>query len=232
MNSLCRQIGVLVGALTLGSGAFAARPLAAQTSLPATAPTAVTPSQLPSANPPVTHNPTGVQWDGHLLRITASGESLNEVLREVATRAGVHISGNLPQDAIYGTYGPEPLADVLSELVAGLSVNMLFVDRIGNKPAELTFTARNGAATPPDPTASQAAFAPQQPPQPYAPPQPPPNPGVTTPNTPNGGAGLPASAAQTADGNANPTSPNGVKTPQEIFEQLRRLRATAAAQKQ
>lgn len=241
MNHPGRQISRFARSLTLTAALTAAAPIGAQAVLPATAPTAVTPSQLPSANPALPHGQASVHWDGHLLQIAANGESLAEVLSEVALRAGIHMSGTTPEDRIYGTYGPAPLVDVLSDLVSGLSVNMLFVDRAGTRPAELTFTARNGAATPPSAASSQPQF-PQQfsqqqqrpPEQPGPPPQ---TPGAGAPgagalsgsDTANNGQGTPATAAQPGD-SGNPASPNGVKTPQQIFEQLQRLRANAGSQ--
>ena len=109
----------------------------------------------------------------------------------------MHMTGTPPEDRIYGTYGPAPLVDVLSDLVSGLSINMLFVDRSGNKPADLAFTPRNGAATPPSPSAPQQ-FAQQQPPAPEPPaaPQQPPSPVATAPGPGIGGA--PSSAATNA----------------------------------
>ena len=210
--------------------------LCAQSTLPASAPTAVTPSQLPSANPSIPHSQASLRWDGHLLQITATGERLQDVLAQMSIRAGVHMTGYAPEDRIYGDYGPAPLGEVLSELVSGLPVNMLFVDRSGTKPAELTFTTRNGAATPPNANSSQQFAQQQFSPQPANPQEPaiPPPSNANTGSGPGpiGPAGAPGTATPPADGSSNATSPNGVRTPQEIFEQLQRLRANAGAPKQ
>lgn len=208
----------------------------AQAALPATAPTTtVTPSQLPSANPVAARRALQVNWDGHLLQISADGQSLKEALQGIASRTGMRILGAPPDDRIFGTYGPAPLIDLVSKLVDGLPVNFFFIERNGNAPAELTFTARNGSATPPSapnqyqqvPPPPQAVFQPaQQPPMP----QPQQRDAAGQSNPP---ANVPAFTPATADTgaangtSANPTSPNGVKTPQEIFEQLQRLRSGA-----
>ncbi|WP_419806586.1 hypothetical protein [Terriglobus sp.] len=224
-----RQLGVLAVGIALAAPGT----LPAQASLPATAPTSITPSQLPSANPAVPRGQASIRWDGHLLQITASGESLGQVLREVAARAGIHITGNTPDDRIFGTYGPAPLVDVLSDLVGGLPVNMLFVERTSGKPAQLTFTARNGGPTPPGIPLQQDQVAqqptPPPPSYPATPPQQPAPSAISSGAEPVGG--IPVGAAQPANPSAttNPASPNGVKTPQEIFEQLQRLRATSGA---
>ncbi|GAA3766510.1 RodZ family helix-turn-helix domain-containing protein [Terriglobus aquaticus] len=245
MNQKARTAVSLAGGI-LASSALLPWSAAAQTPLPATAPTAISPSQLPSANPPVPQGATTIEWDGHLLRISASGESLAQVLDQVASRTGIRMVGSPPSDRIYGSYGPAPLVDVLSDLVSGLPVNMLFVDRVGTTPARLTFTARNGAATPASPATSFAQQNPTQAPDANPSPvsnsfsrqpasnvpanpgfAPPANPGFAPPATGNGTATADA-PAQPADGNATPASPNGVKTPQEIFEQLQRLRSNTS----
>lgn len=243
MNHPAWQVRIVAAAFAFGATALFTARENAQAPLPATAPTTITPSQLPSANPIVPHGHTDITWDGHLLRITADGESLAEVLSTVAARTGTHLSGSTPSDPIYGTYGPAPIVDVLSDLLNGLPLNMLFVNRIGNKPAELILTARSGGVTPPSSDAQQQQFA-QTPPQPQQqapytpirqpyqqpaqnvagpPPTVPPPPGNTT----DGNGQAPGSNAPADTG--NPTSPNGVKTPQEIFEQLQRLRNGANA---
>lgn len=212
--------------------------LHAQTVLPPTASTVVTPSQLPSANPPLNRGQAKVNWDGHLLAIDATGESLSEVLAEITSRAGIRMNGYAPEDRIYGTYGPAPLVDVLSELVSGLPVNMLFVEHSGAQPAQLTFTARNGTATPPSPPSAQQQqydrqrLAEQQPFQQPPPSQQPQFPANTAAGNPDIGT-VPSSLTgdAAAQAGSNPESPNGVKTPQQIFEQLQRLRANAGAQK-
>ena len=204
------------GALAISIALTAPGALPAQASLPATAPTAITPSQLPSANPAGLRGQAGIHWDGHLLQIAGSGESLDQVLRQIAARTGIHITA--------------PLVDVLSDLVGGLSVNMLFVERTGTKPAELTFTARNGGATPPSAASQQEEVAQQQS-VPSYPAAPPPSTSLATNPSAAPVGGAPTGAAQSNDPGTpnNPASPNGVKTPQEIFEQLQRLRATSGA---
>ena len=237
MNHSASKFVPLTSGILAFAGLFPGT-LGAQAALPATAPTTITPSQLPSANPAVPRGAADVQWDGHLLRITASGESLAEVFDQVASRAGIRMSGNPPADRIYGTYGPAPLVDVLSDLVGGLPINMLFVDRSGSVPARLTFTARVGGASPAVGTPNYAQQQPVTSPPDQAPVFQQPAFNAAAPSTvaPNpgigGGSAQPSAAAsQPADGTTNPASPNGVKTPQQIFEQLQRLRANAGAQR-
>lgn len=202
-------------------------------SLPATAITGVGTAQAPATTATATQGNPTIQWNGHLLTVSADGQHLSEVLRDVATRANIRVTGTTPDDRIFGTYGPAPLVDVLASLVDGLPVNMLFVEHTGQKPSDLTFTDRIGGVTPASDTPQQSEaprFAqqpsqqqiPQQSPaqQPsYSPPTQAPAGADTATGEPNGGTGT------------NPASPNGVKTPQEIFEQLQRLRANAGTER-
>ena len=221
------QIGAAAAGIFLGAELMAGVPLNAQSALQPTAPTAITPSQLPSANPPISRAQTVVQWDGHLLQITANGERLAQVLSAIVLRTGIHMTGSTPDDRIYGSYGPAPLVDVLSDLVSGLPINMLFVQRSDGKPGDLAFTAREGTATSPNAT-PQSPFAQQAPQQqPPAPVQSTSSPNAIAPTVVPGGPSTGFTQPGDASAGSNPASPNGVKTPQEIFEQLQRLRANS-----
>ena len=117
-----------------------------------------------------------------------------------------------------------PPRPVLSALLDGTGSNMLIVHRDGDAPAELVLTPRQGGPTPPNPNA--AAFdnrpEPQQPTPTQADqsqPAPAPNGSPVTP------AVNPATSPGTAPADGSqPDSPNGVKTPQQIYEQLQRMR--------
>lgn len=180
--------------------------------LPATPPTAQlpaapalppTPSQLPA-------HPADVTYASGLLTVSASNSSLNQILREIARETGLKISGGVLDERVFGQYGPAPTAQILNTLLAGTSSNMLLVESNGTAPAELILTPREGGPSPPNPNAaafddsdssgdaSRPAFQPA-------------GSGAAV------GEGSPAPAAQ-------PLSPNGVKTPQQIYDELQRLR--------
>ncbi|SDF24893.1 hypothetical protein [Terriglobus roseus] len=126
--------------------------LGAQTALPATSPTQSV-SDLPSAHPnavaAVAGAETKVTWNGSLLTVEASGEAMPELLGRVARETGMKITGGVPDERIYGKYGPAPVQTVLAQLFDGLSINMMLVNETATKPKELLLTARTGAATPP-----------------------------------------------------------------------------------
>lgn len=156
------------------------------TALPATAPTQSV-SDLPSARPnavaAVAGAETKVTWNGSLLTVEASGEAMPELLGRVARETGMKITGGVPDERIYGKYGPAPVQTVLAQLFDGLSINMMLVNETATKPKELLLTARTGAATPPStrqivndypqyrPTPARTSPPPMPPANPTRPPQ-------------------------------------------------------------
>jgi hypothetical protein len=206
----------------------------ASSTLPAAAPTTpepppvpLTPSQRPPTRAQVTYA------DGKL-SIAADNASLNQILRQISASTGMKITGGVADERVFGQYGPASPDQILAELLDGTSSNMVFVHHNGAKPTELVLTPRQGGATPPNPNA--AAFDDRSDQQPAPAPQaeqPTSNP-AGQPVFPATNLGAPAGASQSnaqpnsqpnAQPNASqPDSPNGVKTPQQIYEQLQRMR--------
>ena len=192
--------------------------------LPATQPTA-TPEPppiplTPSQRPP---NRAQITYAEGALSVSADNASLNQILRQIASTTGMKITGGVSDERVFGQYGPAPLNQVLSALLDGTGSNMLLVHRDGAAPTELILTSRQGGPTPPNPNA--AAFderrEQQETPASQAvqpePPPPPSNLAAPTINSGTQAGSTPASPTQ-------PDSPNGVKTPQQIYEQLQRMR--------
>ena len=190
-------------------------------SLPATSPTATPDYPLPPSQQPPKH--AQVTYANNILAISADNSSLNQILRQISSTTGLKITGGVTDERVFGQYGPASLAQILAELIDGTGSNMLLTHPDGAASPELILTPRQGGPTPPNPNA--AAFDdhpdPQEPaPQQQATPAEPVPPGNRTivPITPASQTG-----AAPADG-SQPDSPNGVKTPQQIYEQLQRLR--------
>lgn len=236
---------------------------AAQTrtpTLPASAPTQAV-SQLPSAQSRVlaTASGTHIVWDGALLTIEASGEPMPEILSKVARQTGMKITGGVPDEHLYGKYGPASVQTVMAELFDGLSVNMMLVNASPTRPKELILSSRTGGPTPPS-TRTASEMTQQQdnnaaePVEPIAPlsgarpllPIPDSRrPGTTTPpafpalgpppaennSFTNDGNAVPSTAPDSGSSATDqPQSPNGVKTPEQIFEELRRRAAANQSQ--
>jgi len=239
-----REASALLAALLLASVPFEASgqsPAAGQqthpaaSGLPATQPTASVAASTPIARTPVTR--LEVQFESGKLTVDAANVGLNRVLREIADKTGIKISGGVGDESVFGHYGPSSPAEVLSALLDGTASNMLLVE---NKkgPQELILTPRHGGPTPPNPNATTASSyqnEPQEPEQQYVPPIRP-----YQPPTPTGRG--PVSANPDGSPAFNPPPPDATspqstgsepKTPQQIYEQLQSLsKQTPAAPQQ
>ena len=198
--------------------------------LPATPPTeAPTLPLTPSQQQPKHAKVTIING---ILSISADNASLNQILREISHETGIKITGGVADERVFGQYGPAEPAQILAALLDGTASNMLFVHRDAGAPAELILTPRQGGPTPPNPNAStfddksdsDETQPASEPPPPTAADAPP----VRNRTAPPISVGAPASSAP-SDG-SQPDSPNGVKTPQQIYEQLQRLRQQAPPQ--
>jgi hypothetical protein len=207
--------------------------------LPATAPEAAEPAPLTPAQSPA--NRAKVTYADHQLAITADNSSLNQILHDVSQLAGVTITGGVAEERVFGNYGPDNPSQVLNQLLDGTNCNVLFIAATTDERAQLILTPRNGAPTPPNPNAMRQDENADADDQAVNPPEPPPIEPETRPAlAPNAGAasgsapapqngtqngaqsGTPASPANPAD--SGDQNPNGVRTPQQIYDQLMKLR--------
>jgi hypothetical protein len=168
-----------------------------------------------------------------MLSVAANNSSLNQILREISRVTGMKITGGVADERVYGDYGPADPSTVLIALLRGTGSNMMIVLDARQAPQELVLTPRAGGPTPPNPAASRqrdeedlppqrgqrfprntgiGANLPDQAPAPTLPVQPAPQ------STPEIAAPLVAPANDTTQ-----QSPNGVKTPQEIYDQLMKM---------
>ena len=207
------------------------------------------PAQQPATSgAPARH--TAVTFENGLLSIQASNASLNGLLREVAKSTGMKISGSIPEDRVFGNYGPADPQRVLSTLLDGTGVNVLIVSNAAETPLELQLSPRSGAPTPPNPQAqaqqnedadqaagpAESGSAPA--PEPINPanakPEPSADPAASSaPSESSQPLVFPKISPSTAPATGTTTPANtdddqgtgteGVKTPQQIFEQLQTL---------
>lgn len=202
--------------------------------------TPATPGQQPPARATVS------LAAGQLL-VHADNSSLNQILRDISRTTGLKITGGVVDERVYGTYGPASTAAVLAALLNGTGSNMLLVEAGGRAPQELVLTPRQGGPTPPNPNATRELGETDLPPglshrstnddpqgQPFPPPPPrinpfnrprstdPSTPMATTNATTPASTDTPATPAETP-ATTTDQSPNGVKTPQQIYEQLMKL---------
>jgi hypothetical protein len=72
-----------------------------------------------------------VVWDSHGLFIQAFNSSLGQILNDISLKTGAKVEGMGADERIFGTYGPGPARDVLSELLEGTGYNILLVGDLG-----------------------------------------------------------------------------------------------------
>jgi hypothetical protein len=185
------------------------------TTTPEPPPVPLTPLQRPPQRAQITYS------DG-TLSISADNASLNQILRQIASDTGIKITGGVAEERVFGHYGPDSPNQVLAALLEGTGSNMIFVHHDADAPSELILTPRQGGPTPPNPNAStfenrsEPDEAPSRSMQPAPYPSPQGNP-IIPPVTPGASTG-------TSPNTSQPDNPNGVKTPQQIYEQLQRMR--------
>lgn len=185
-----------------------AKPTAATpVALPVTPPTTrpelpPTPQQLPS-------HPATVTYTNGMLDVSADNSSLVQILHAISLKTGMKITGGVTDERVFGQYGPAPAAQILNSLLDGTGSNMMLVESDGTSPAELILTSRQGGVTPPNPNAGSSVEDSDPPDEQSSKPiEPQANPAAVEP--------------------AQPQSPNGVRTPQDIYDQLRKLRQQQA----
>jgi len=144
----------------------------------------------PPPNWPAKSQPAAatVVWDSQGLRVDATNSSLSQILREISTDTGAKLEGPTPGDVrVFGTYGPGPANDVISQLLNGTGFNVLMVgDQGSGAPRQIVLSSvpsgpapQNNARMPNN--ANEEDYEPEPPPQPeqqqqinggFVPPQP------------------------------------------------------------
>jgi hypothetical protein len=205
--------------------------------LPQIPPTIAAPEPLlpaPKAVPKLRH-PAQVDYTPGSLKITANNSSLNQILGQISKATGLKIMGGVTDERVFGTYGPADIASVLTRLLDGFPINVLLRENGQRQPTELILTPRRANALPVAPSARVQA----KPDTEDRPPQLAPH--LDRPSEAFDGSDesgpeeapavstLPPELGPPERGEPSPEptttqqSPNGVKTPQEIYEQLIQL---------
>lgn len=202
-----------------------------------------------------------IKYENGFLTVTAHNASLNQIVHEIAQKTGMKVSGRVSEERVFGTYGPEAPSALLATLLDGSGSNVLIVQNSSHLPTELILTPRVGGPTPPNASSQYAndnsgVGSVQQPPPSSIPlPNPAPqfnsrapnrggtggvdtNPAATSPSSttqqvvfPPVDATNPPATATTTPTNPDPSSTTP-KTPQQIFEQLQKLRQQQSQQNQ
>jgi hypothetical protein len=146
--------------------------------------------------------------DGNL-SIRADNSSLSAILHQVASNSGMKIEGLGGDERVFGNFGPGAPRDVLADLLVGTAYNQVLLGDLSNgAPRELILSpaTRGGAPVPsPAPQANANADDGNEADAADNAPPPPPPPQQEQP--------------------AGSQQPPGVRTPQQLFEQLQQMRA-------
>jgi hypothetical protein len=199
-----------------------------------------------------TDHPASVSYKDGRLSVIADNTSLNQILNAISRVTGMKVTGTVADEHVFGNYGPDTPTRVLTALLEGTSSNVLITQNLnhtpGVAPIELVLTPRGGPPTPPNPHPQPFDNGSRsEPVTPYpiaSPPPPPPTtatpagipgaaaPGIGTPGTDPNPAGLSGGAGTSSSGTTLQQSPNDIKTPQQIYEQLQQLRQQQQQQQQ
>jgi len=88
-----------------------------------------------------------VVFDSRGLLVVASNSSLAQILKEVSIETGTKVEGMEADQRIFGTYGPGPARDVISQLLDGSGYDVLMIgDRGEGTPRRIVLTGRSGSA--------------------------------------------------------------------------------------
>jgi hypothetical protein len=207
-----------------GNPAFAqgARPQTAPQMRPAApapkpaAPDAPMQNALPPSLSDQPAHPAQVSLSGGRLTVQANNSDLAQILHQIAATSGMSIDGLGRDSRVFGVYGPGAPRDVLSELLTDSGYNFMMVgDTAAGAPRQLLLTAQDGSVLPPEPVNSRRS-APEE--EDEAPPQP-----TFVINQPNPDAPQPGAATSPAPPVQTQNAQGGIKTPQQILQELEQL---------
>lgn len=129
--------------------------------------TSMTPASTAPVTPPAPKPPiwpanerpseASVTWDSHGLRVDAANSSLQQILKDVSTATGVKVEGMNEDVRVFGSYGPGPARDVLSQLLHGSGYNVMMIgDQGQGTPRQIVLSARSTGSAP-TPSVANAA---------------------------------------------------------------------------
>lgn len=174
------------------------------------------PAVAVAATPPISvtdqpSQPATVTLKGAKLSIKANNSTLADILNQVSKAGGMKIdglqTGGAADERIFGSYGPGRPREVLSQLLDGCGFNVIMLGKTpAGTPKSLSLSPRAPGGVPNPPAQSPAAQYQDYRQNFVAPPTTYPKPRNNTPNP-----------------TAQPTQ-NRVRTPQEILQELERMR--------
>jgi len=159
-----------------------------------------------------------IQFAGNSLSIHADNSSLLSILHQFAAKSGMRLDGLNGDERVFGSFGPGAPRDVLADLLNGTAYNVVMVGDLSNgAPRELILSSTTRGAGAPTPSATPAS---------------------TPDDSSNDQESVDNSSTSSEFPSITPAPPEtpapppGVKTPQQLFEQLQRMRQGQQQQQQ
>ncbi|MGB7134376.1 MAG: hypothetical protein WBD46_03770, partial [Acidobacteriaceae bacterium] len=158
--------------------------------------------------------PAKITLSGGLLTVDADNSSLSQILQAVKTASGMTVDGLGRDQRLFGRYGPGNPRDVLSALLDGAGYNFMMVGATDSgAPNTIILTERSTQPVGTTQAASQPEPEDDDQPVINNPPQEPPTPRPSSVLTP-------------------PDASGHVRSPQEILQELERMRSQQPQQPQ
>lgn len=187
--------------------------------VPAVGQTVESASQRPVSELDQQAQPAAIAFADGQLTIRAANSSLRAILDDLQTRTGTRIDGLSTDERIYGVYGPGNAQAVLASLLDDSGYNVLISGRNADgAPREIELSSRTAQASVPQPRGVTQAAA-EADDSDDADSSPAPTAFMPPPRA------LPPPQAPAASG-----TPPQVKTPQEMLQELQRMRQSVQPQ--
>jgi hypothetical protein len=94
--------------------------------------------------------PPSIRWDSQGLHVEATNSSLRQILDDVSTTTGAKVEGLGADERVFGSYGPGPARDVISQILEGSSYNVLMLGDEGQgTPREIILSERTRVGSQP-----------------------------------------------------------------------------------
>lgn len=159
------------------------------------APVATAPPAPPPPLPPAQQpaHPAEVSFSQGLLTVHADNSSLVDILNQISRSTGLQIQGLSHDQRIYGSYGPGKLTATVSKLLDGSGYDYVIVGGTESHAPSKLLLTQANTAAP----SGIASSVPV--------------------------ANVPSIPAQQSPAMADPSAPVAPKTPQQIFDELRKM---------
>jgi hypothetical protein len=171
--------------------------------------------------------PAQVQFEGGKLSVKADNATLSGILHEISSKTGMKVDGLSGDQRIFGSYGPASPREVVASLLDGLAYNVVMVGRMGNgAPREVILSPRSGGIIQNSPAmvARQVQQDENGDSGDNGDDNTPPDMPDTSPLPPRPVNSPEMNAAPQAQSEQAPAS-GGVKTPQQLLQELQELRS-------